>query len=322
MAILKPNIPLKYVKPDGTTQSEYPLTSIDQVIDEDGIHRLNQTIVRADLSDVEEGQVVLTNADLLENHPASYFATSEGLDTKANKSDVKVLQTKTRINYLRPTLQTQTKNGVTCTNNGDGTFTLNGTATETSYFYFNDLIMDKPFKLVGCPKGGSQASYHILFKNVNSGGWYEDYGNGVIVNINEKTTYNNFSIKIIKGYTADNLVFKPMITDDLSATYDDFVSYDNSLVTGSNQYFFGGIDKDRVLATFRNNGSYTATEDCWAYIYQPNYSSNVHIGGMNFKVHGHGDGTDSIGIFPMKKGMEIWVESSSGVSITVYGIKR
>ena len=81
MAILKPNIPLKYVKPDGTTQSEYPLTSIDQVIDEDGIHSLNQTIVRADLSDVEEGQVVLTNADLLENHPASYFATKEGLDT-------------------------------------------------------------------------------------------------------------------------------------------------------------------------------------------------------------------------------------------------
>ena len=81
MSILKPNIPLKYVKPDGTTQSEYPLTSIDQVIDEDGIHRLNQTIVKADLSDVEEGQVVLTNADLLDNHPASYFATKSDVDS-------------------------------------------------------------------------------------------------------------------------------------------------------------------------------------------------------------------------------------------------
>ena len=82
MAILKPNIPLKYVKPDGTTQSEYPLTSIDQVIDEDGIHRLNQTIVRADLSDVGEGQVVLTNADLLDNHPASYFTPKSDFDIK------------------------------------------------------------------------------------------------------------------------------------------------------------------------------------------------------------------------------------------------
>ena len=32
----------------------------------------------------------------------------------------------------------------------------------------------------------------------------------------------------------NNVVIKPMITDDLSATYDDFVSYDNSLVTGIN----------------------------------------------------------------------------------------
>lgn len=128
-------------------------------------------------------------------------------------------------------------------------------------------------------------------------------------------------IDINNGTALNNVVVKPMITDDLSTTYDDFVSYDDSLVTGSNQYFFGGIDKDRVLATFTNNGTYTATEDCWAYIYQPNFSAYVHIGGMIFKVHGHGDGTDSHGIFPMKKGMEIWVESSSGVSITVYGIK-
>ena len=36
----------------------------------------------------EFGQVVVKNADKLENHPASYYATSEGLNTKANKSEV------------------------------------------------------------------------------------------------------------------------------------------------------------------------------------------------------------------------------------------
>ena len=41
------------------------------------------------------------------------------------------LQSITRINYLRPTLQTTTMNGVTITNNGNGTYTLNGTATST-----------------------------------------------------------------------------------------------------------------------------------------------------------------------------------------------
>ena len=40
----------------------------------------------------EFGQVVVRNADKLENHPASYFATSEELNTKANKSDVLTLE--------------------------------------------------------------------------------------------------------------------------------------------------------------------------------------------------------------------------------------
>lgn len=37
-------------------------------------------------------------------------------------------------NLLKPSLQTTTINGVTCTNNGDGTYTLNGTATDATYF--------------------------------------------------------------------------------------------------------------------------------------------------------------------------------------------
>ena len=32
--------------------------------------------------------MVLTNADLLDNHPSSYYATNEELNTKANKSEV------------------------------------------------------------------------------------------------------------------------------------------------------------------------------------------------------------------------------------------
>ena len=41
-------------------------------------------------------------------------------------------------NLLKPTLQTTTKNGVTCTNNGDGTYTLNGTATTEVAFLLVD----------------------------------------------------------------------------------------------------------------------------------------------------------------------------------------
>ena len=43
-------------------------------------------------------------------------------------------------NLLNPTLKTTTQNGVTCTNNGDGTYTLNGTATYVSGFIIQDII--------------------------------------------------------------------------------------------------------------------------------------------------------------------------------------
>ena len=38
-------------------------------------------------------------------------------------------------NLLNSTVQTTTLNGVTCTNNGDGTYTLNGTATKDIVLY-------------------------------------------------------------------------------------------------------------------------------------------------------------------------------------------
>lgn len=39
-------------------------------------------------------------------------------------------------NLFKPTLRTTTLNGITCTNNGNGTYTLNGTATSVTDFYF------------------------------------------------------------------------------------------------------------------------------------------------------------------------------------------
>jgi hypothetical protein len=47
----------------------------------------------------------------------------------------------TLTNLLNPTLATTTINGVTCTNNGDGTYTLNGSTVE--------------FNATECTKGGS-----------------------------------------------------------------------------------------------------------------------------------------------------------------------
>lgn len=55
---------------------------------------------------------------------------------KVLNDKVKNLQNITRINYLKPTIQTQTVNGVTITNNGDGTYTVNGTNTSNEETVF------------------------------------------------------------------------------------------------------------------------------------------------------------------------------------------
>ena len=58
-----------------------------------------------------------------------YFPSNKMLaEEKADKSE-------TTVNLLKPTLETTTVNGVTCTNNGDGTYTLNGTASAGANFF-------------------------------------------------------------------------------------------------------------------------------------------------------------------------------------------
>lgn len=136
-------------------------------------------------------------------------------------------------NLLNPTAPTQTTNGVTFTNNGDGTYTVNGTASKDAYIVL-ERIDNSDFsfqnkKLVGCPVGGSQSTYHLYITFNGNKGWIGalfDHGNGVVINnIPQSTTFFNILILVKAGVTVNNLIFKPMLTTDLNATYDDFVPY-------------------------------------------------------------------------------------------------
>ena len=129
-------------------------------------------------------------------------------------------------NLLNPTLQTTTQNGVTCTNNGDGTYTLNGTASNVSSFTFYSTLQSGKYKAVGCPSDGNLSTYTIQNKKTNNNGEIlaEDSGNGAVFELSEETLVCPY-IRIASGYTCDNLIFKPMLTTNLSATYDDFVPY-------------------------------------------------------------------------------------------------
>lgn len=144
--------------------------------------------------------------------------------------DVNTLKKETIINLLNPTFETTTQGGVTCTNNGDGTFTINGTASTDIEFVFGMLLPDnKKYRVTGCPENGSLNTVMLDVSNyVDSA--VKDTGNGVNITLKGNEQYRIQAI-VKANYTAINLVFKPMVTTNLDATYDDFVPYTGS--TGS-----------------------------------------------------------------------------------------
>ena len=113
---------------------------------------------------------------------------------------------------------TKTVNGITFTDNGDGTITANGTSTANAAF-----IMDKNFGfekegnyfLSGCPSGGGLNSFYINWYQNHTGATqknYNDYGSGIIVPYQHIFSENNsLAIVIIAGVTVDNLVFRPQL---------------------------------------------------------------------------------------------------------------
>lgn len=129
-------------------------------------------------------------------------------------------------NLLKPTLQTTTQNGVTCTNNGDGTYTLKGTkTTDTIWLQLGTVSLkaNKSYKLIG--QSPTDKSTNVCFYD-NNGEYFGmgTYGGATPI-ITPKTDITlQMQIRITEK-TLNNFVVKPMITTNLNATYDDFVPY-------------------------------------------------------------------------------------------------
>lgn len=165
------------------------------------------------------------------------------VQNKVVTAEISALKKETTVNLLNPTLQTTTLNGVTCTNNGDGTYTLNGTNSSDTQFSFligNVTIINKDrYKLVGCPSNKSLYTVHMYLNNEDFSISLNDLGNGQDT-ILPSGVYN---IQIeVRGNETVNDIFKPMLTTNLSATYDDFVPYTGD--TGSLNGDIANVRKD------------------------------------------------------------------------------
>ena len=124
-------------------------------------------------------------------------------------------------NLLKNTAETNTMNGVTFTNNGDGTYTLNGTNTSNNPFYFitnhSIYVPNKDLVILG-----SNNSYVGVYCN---GATPTAYNCSQIIKDTDKGKTLKFGIAVKPSATLTNEIVKPMLTEYLSATYDDFVPY-------------------------------------------------------------------------------------------------
>lgn len=128
-------------------------------------------------------------------------------------------------NVLKITAKAHTINSVTYDVNADGSITANGTATggngRCDVININnppkellDALSGK--KLAGCPEGGANNTYLIQLV-INGAVICRDNGNGVqIPDLSQYYGASNLYIdaSVRTNYTAENLVFKPMISDD------------------------------------------------------------------------------------------------------------
>jgi len=152
---------------------------------------------------------------------------------------------------------TKTMNGIEFTDNGDGTITANGTATETAKFrakFWNENSCGAgTYYVSGCPTGGSDNTYCINFAakyNEEIIGDTLDYGSGFKIEAPNGIDKFYAYIIIKSGVTVSNLVFKPQL--ELGTTATEYEQY-------YEKYEDGDLVENTTLSVYRReyDGSYT-----------------------------------------------------------------
>nr|DAH49497.1 MAG TPA: hypothetical protein [Caudoviricetes sp.] len=152
-------------------------------------------------------------------------------------------------NLLNPTLKTSSQKGITCTNNNDGTYTFTGTATAEIAFVYNTVKLKYgKYKLLDA----------IGYQRTSDNAWVKTLSDGDIFEVDANKPILQIHMHFSQGTTVNNLNKKPMITTNLNATHNDFVSY-----TGNT----GRLNAD--VALLNNNISNTDNKIKTYYISTP-----------------------------------------------------
>ena len=222
--------------------------------------------------------------------------------------------------------KTETKAGITFTENADGSITINGTATDIARHLISSQQFEvgKKYILSGCPSGGghgSNGTYTLYTQTINN---YDD-GEGVEFTWNASIT--GITIAVYTGVTVDNLTFYPMLrlASDTDSTYEPYAKtnqqltkdkaeqaevndmvnvlgaknllpypYDNSTVTKNNVSFTDNGDGTITISTLGDRSSNTFF----------NLSTGLNFGASNWSLNGSSEKEKNIGSFIVSNGFD------------------
>lgn len=209
------------------------------------------------------GTPLLPAVDFLftETGPASGDKGPENPSTITGVSSMTVTRCGKNLLKHRDNISSTIISGVTFTVNEDGTYTVDGTASDTAHFYIvliaNGIVLKNglTYTLSGCPTGGSSSTYRLAVGNN-----YIDNGDGRTFTVSENITVN-CQIIVYSGTTVSNLVFRPQL--ELGSTATSFEPYEGNdyTIQLGNTYYGGIVDLATGLMTVTWVGvAYDGTE--------------------------------------------------------------
>ena len=253
-------VPFAPAQDDDAVSKKYVDTAISDT--QGQLAQTNQNV--EDLYTILEQAQVVTVTTLEQAYTTRETADGEnivdGVQTTVKEIRGKTVKSENLIPYPY-TETTKTTNGVTFTDNGDGSIMVNGTATSDADF----MLLRGPVQgysesyfLSGCPTGGSDTTYYISEGFTMS----KDTGNGVV--LNNLPSDQVWRIVIKSGTTVNNLVFRPMLNVGTEAKpYSKWFAglknafFKEIVSTGKNLIPYPYYDKSRVI----NGITYTVNSD-------------------------------------------------------------
>lgn len=215
---------------DSAPETLNTLNEISKALNDDPSFAIT---VMNELNKKADKNIVINSANAIKK---TFYATSpfsnisiKDMSSIQHNLDIKI-SSKNLLTYPY-TETTITKNGITFTDNGDGSITVNGTSTNSGSIYFSiahlsNLEVGSTYTFTGCPAGGGQGiAYLRIYDNGYPVSYYYDYGNGVT--FSPRTSAVSVRLYVAPGATVENLTFYPQI--ELGEIASEYTQYKNNL---------------------------------------------------------------------------------------------